>query len=89
MNNFFTALGGLFAFLALFFLLGLLKPFARRFYPVESGVVRRAAAPVIFACLAIACFRGWGLMAMAGVVVGGIILMKINKRNRPKQKIRI
>jgi hypothetical protein len=84
MNPFFTPLGGMFLFLALFYLFGLLNPFARRFYPDSPGVLRRSAAPVIFACLAMACFRGFGLPALLLVAIAGMIQIAAARRNRRK-----
>lgn len=82
MNNLFTALAWVFLFLASLFLLGLLKPFARHFYPGAPGVLARSAAPVIFSCLAIACFSSVGLQAMLVVLVAGIIQIAISHRYR-------
>lgn len=87
MNYFFIALSWLFLSLALFFLMGLLKTFARRFYPGMPGVVARSAAPVIFACLSIACFQGAGLPALLVVVIAGIVQIGISRKNCSKQRI--
>ena len=87
MYDFFTPLGGMFLFLALVNLAGLLNPFARHFYPGRPGVSGRAAAPVIFAGLAMACFQGAGLPALLVVAVAGMIQIAISRRNRGQQKI--
>ena len=88
MSYFYTTLGGMFLALALFFLMGLLNPFARRFYPGKANVVARSAAPVIFACLAMACFKGAGLQALLALAVAGVIQITLNHRKRDRQKIR-
>lgn len=89
MDTLFYGLGGCFVGLALFFLLGLTKPFAQRFYPENPGVVRRAAAPVLFSLLAIACFRGNGLSAMLFVAVAGAVLITLHHRKVRREKASI
>jgi hypothetical protein len=84
MNNFFTPLGGMFLVLAFVFLMGLLNPFAHRFYPGNPGVLVRSAAPVIFAGLALTCFMGMGLPAMLTVATVGITLTVINRRRKQR-----
>jgi hypothetical protein len=86
MNGFFTPLGRMFLCLALGSLLGLLPAFAHRFYPGRPGVLRRCAAPVIFACLAIACFLGAGLPALLAVVLAGTALIAVSRRKRGKRE---
>jgi hypothetical protein len=80
MNSASTPLGGMFLLLALLFLIGLLNPCARRCYPSGPGVIARSAAPLIFACLAIACFRGNAAPALLFVVVAGVILRGLSRR---------
>jgi hypothetical protein len=87
MSDFFTSLAGMFLLLAVVSLAGLLNPFARHFYPGRPGVSGRAAAPVIFAGLAMACFQGAGLPALLVVAVAGTIQIAYNRRNRGPQKI--
>ncbi len=88
MNNFFTPLGWMFLAMSLLFMMGLLNPFAHRFYPGKAGVVARSAAPVIFACLAIACFKGAGLQALLALAIAGMVQITLNRRKRDRQKIR-
>lgn len=88
MNTFFLSLGVLFLGLALFFLLGLLPRFARRFYPGRPGVVARAAAPLIFAGLAFACFRGAALPTLLLLVTVGSAMI-LRKRNHHRRKISV
>lgn len=65
--------------LALIFLMGLLPPIARRFYPEQPHFRLRLAAPVIFAVLASACFAEIGLAAMILTITIGIALIGYNR----------
>jgi hypothetical protein len=82
MNHLFNTLGWCFSGTATVFLFGLLNPLARRFYPENPDIFRRAAAPVIFALLSVACFTGAGMQAMILLVLAGTIQIVIDRRNR-------
>ena len=77
---FFAPLGWCFLAIAGLFLLGLTPRFAPRFYPDASGVVARAAAPVLFALLAAACFGGWGQPALVTTTLVGAALCVLQRR---------
>ncbi len=83
-NSLFASLGGMFLLLSLLFLPGIPEKYARFYYPGASNVLIRAAAPVIFACLAIAFFLSVGIQAMIGVVATGVVLIVLNRRKRRK-----
>lgn len=74
------SLGWCFVAIAGLFLLGLLPAFAARFYPQSVGVVPRAAAPVLFALLSMACFSGFGLWALGLIALGGGALVVLQRR---------
>jgi len=83
-NSLFASLGGMFLLLSLLFLPGIPVKYSRFYYPGASNVLSRAAAPVIFACLAIAFFLSVGIQAMIGVVATGVVLIVLNRRKRRK-----
>lgn len=80
MNTLDTPFGWMFAALAALFTLGSTAPFARRFYPSAPSFLRRLAAPVIFALLAVACFRGAALPALSFVVILGAVQIVVSRR---------
>jgi len=84
-SNFYPHFGWCLLALALLFLMGLLPPIARRFYPERPNFRLRMAAPVIFAVLACACFAGIGLAAMILTITIGMALIGYNRFTLKKQ----
>ena len=85
MNTLDTPLGWMFVLIASVFALGLTRTFARHFYPESPGFARRLAAPLSFAALAGACFRGAALPALVLTFALGatmILLSRWNRRNK-------
>jgi len=78
-SNFYHHFGWCLLALALIFLMGLLPPIARRFYPERPHFRLRLAAPVIFAVLACACFAEIGLAAMILTITIGMALIGYNR----------
>jgi hypothetical protein len=82
----FTALAWCFLAIALLFFLGLHPRLAKHFYPGSPRVARRAAAPVLFALLSVACFQGFGLPALVVLTVAGIVLIARSRRHPPQSE---
>jgi hypothetical protein len=84
----YTALGYLFVLVTALFALGLAPRLAPLFYPdyfAEPGLLRRLAAPVLFALLALSCFIGWGLQAFILTAVLGMAQIIVSRWNRQKR----
>jgi hypothetical protein len=88
MNDFFLPFGWWLLLVAAVFALGLWPRVGRHFYPGAPGFRRRLAAPVIFTCLAVACFRGAGLQAMLVTVILGMTQIVVSRGNRPQRRPR-
>lgn len=87
MNALLMPLGWVYVVVSLFFLLGLLKPLAHFFYPKPPTYRVRAAAPVLFATLAGACFAGVGFQALLVVLAVGACQIVSNHLHLRKQKM--
>jgi hypothetical protein len=66
--------------------MGVIKPFARRFYPGSPTLFQRFAAPLVFGGLAAACFLGFGQEALLLTVAIGLALIGLNRRTRRRAK---
>ena len=86
MNTPDTQLGWMFVAMAAIFALGLIPRWAVRFYPTAPPFLVRLAAPVLFAVVASACFRGLAVKALALVIICGMTLIFISRRGARKSK---
>lgn len=72
--EFYNPLGWMFVALATIFALGIIGPLTLRYYPGQTTLPHRLAAPVIFSVLAAACFAGIGKGALIFVASLGLAL---------------
>ena len=80
MHVFWNGLGWTLMGVAALFSLGISTRWAHYFYPEPLAPSRRAAAPVLFALLAVACFSGAGFPVLVMVAACGALQSMLARR---------